>query len=184
MKKKALLLASMGVLACTVGVTALVVGGANQLDTFAVKANPTEYSVTFDWSESTTIETVDEHYAIGTTTAAGNKVGVVGWYNEEACFTFNNVSFQSLMLNHYEAFTEDDAYSFSTITGFAISFSAKEEEEPVPVDVTLRYGEKMIYHVDSGTPYKGLSITPHDEPEFMSNLEPVTVTSLTIWYYC
>lgn len=48
MKKKALLLASMGVLACTVGVTALVVGGANQLDTFAVKASPTGHSFTFN----------------------------------------------------------------------------------------------------------------------------------------
>ena len=44
MKKKALLLVSTGVLACTVGVTALAVGGANQLDAFAAKASPTEYS--------------------------------------------------------------------------------------------------------------------------------------------
>lgn len=186
MKKKALLLASMGVLACTVGATVLVVGGANQLDTFAVKADPVEYSVTFDWSESTTIETVDEHYAIGTTTASGNKVGVVGWYNEEADFTFNGVSFQSLMLHHYEIFTED-AYSFSTITGFAISFSGEEKEEPEPVDVTFRYGEEMIYHVDSGTPYKGLSVTTEDMPEFIPMVgegDSITVTSLTIWYSC
>lgn len=186
MKKKALLLVSIGVLACTASVTALAVGGANQLDTFAVKASPTEYSVTFDWSESTTIETVDEHYAIGTTTASGNKVGVVGWYNEEGYFTFNGVSFQSLMLHHYEVFTED-AQPFSTITGFAISFSGEEKEEPEPVDVTFRYGEEMIYHVESGREYKNLSITSDDIPEFEANVgegDSITVTSLTIWYSC
>ncbi len=48
MKKKAFLLASMGALACTVGVTALAVGGANQLDIFPVKAEPTGHSFTFN----------------------------------------------------------------------------------------------------------------------------------------
>ena len=76
MKKKALLLASIGVLVCTVGITALAVGGANQLDAFAVKADPTEYSITFDASdESTTVEAVDGDYAIYTTTPRGAKVG-------------------------------------------------------------------------------------------------------------
>ena len=81
MKKKALLLTSIGVLSCTFAVTALAVGGANQLDAFPVKANPIEYSVTFDGSESTTVQEIDDNYAICTTTAGGNKVGVVGFFN-------------------------------------------------------------------------------------------------------
>ena len=50
MKKKALLLASMVVLTCTVGVTALAVGGVNQLDISPVKADPAEYAITLAWS--------------------------------------------------------------------------------------------------------------------------------------
>ena len=186
MKKKALLLASMGVLACTVGVTALVVGGANQLDEFAVKATPTEYSVTFDESDKTTVKAVDDLYAIGTITAAGSKVGIVGWDNSEAYFTFKGVSFHHLMLSHYEVFGEDeDAYPFSTITGFEISFSSEEGEEPMPISVDFSSMETMIHHVESGTPYKGLSITPDDDPHLLALGESiVTITSLTIWYSC
>lgn len=187
MKKKALLLSSMGVLACAACVTTLAVGGANQLDTFEVKASPTEYSVTFNES-NTTIEDLDGNYAIGTTTDNGNKVGVVGWDNGETSFTFNGVSFMFLMLHHYEAWTEEgDAYAFSTITGFAISFSSEEKEEPEPVDVTFIYGEEMIHHVESGREYKNLSITSRDDPMFEAVVgegDSITVTSLTIWYSC
>ena len=186
MKKKALLLVSMGVLASTVGVTALAVGGANQLDAFAVKATPTEYSVTFDESDKTTVKAVDDLYDIGTITAAGSKVGIVGWDNSEAYFTFKGVSFHHLMLSHYEVFGEDeDAYPFSTITGFEISFSSEEGEEPMPISVDFSSMETMIHHVESGTPYKGLSITPDDDPHLLALGESiVTITSLTIWYSC
>ncbi len=185
MKKKALLLASMGVLACTVGVTALVVGVANQLDTFAVKADPTEYSVTFDES-NTTVKEVDGDYAIGTTTAAGNKVGVVGWDKEEAGFTFRNVSFHHLMLSHYDVFAEDEgAYPFRTITGFAISFSVEQQEEPEPISVDFSSMGTMIHHITSGQEYKGLSIAPDDSPALMPLGEVnITISSLTIWYSC
>lgn len=130
MKKTAVLLASMGVLTCTVAVTALAFGGANQLDRLQVKADdpigPTEHSVTFNES-NTTVEDLDGNYAFGTTTASGSKVGVVGWYNEDARFTFKGVSFRNLRLCNYDLLTEgeDVAYPFSTITGFAISFSYK-----------------------------------------------------------
>ena len=188
MKKKALLLVSMGVLACTVGVTALVVGGANQLDTFLVKADPTEHSVTFDASDTTntTVKEVDGDYAIGTTTAAGSKVGVMGFDSSEACFTFRNASFNHFMLSHYEVFGDDeDAYPFRTITGFAISFSIEYEGEPEPVSVDFSSMETMIPHVESGTPYKGLSIAPDDDPHLLGLGESIIkVSSLTIWYSC
>ena len=167
-----------------VGISVVTLSGINQLDSFAVKASPAEYSVTFDGSESTTIEAVDEQYAIGTTTTAGNKVGVVGFDNSEAYFTFKGVSFAFLQLHHYEMFTED-AYEFSAITGFAISFSGKEEGgEPLPSDIAFRYGVETIYHVESGHEYKGLSIKTNDYPEFEAMGEGVTVTSLTIYYSC
>lgn len=135
---------------------------------------------------NTTVKEVDGDYAIGTTTAAGSKVGVVGFDSSEACFTFRNVSFHHLMLSHYEVFGEDeDAYPFSTITGFAISFSIEYEEEPEPVSVDFSSMETMIPHVESGTPYKGLSITPEDDPHLLPLGEVnITISSLTIWYSC
>ena len=183
MKKKLLLFTSIGAV-FLVGISAVAISGVNQLDRLQVKADPiepTEYSVTFNES-NTTVDDLYGHWVISTTTAGGNKVGVVGWYNGEAWFTFKKVSFQSLMLCYYDMLMGGDAQPFSTITGFAISFSGKEEE-PVPMD--LVYGEMLenIIHVASGTEYKGLSITPDDQPEFMPG-DGVTVTSLTIWYSC
>lgn len=180
MKKKALLLVSMAVLTCTVGVTALALGGANQLDTFPVKADPTEYEITFDWSESTTVEEVvdaegDHNYAICRTTSRGAKVEVVGWYNEEACFTFKGVSFRNLRLSSTKALAEVGAYQFSQITGFAIFFSGGSVE--------FDGDHTTIDSVESGKPYKELSIKPSDESGFFTK-DSVSVASITIWYSC
>lgn len=185
MKKKALLLVSMGVLASTVGVTALAVGGANQLDAFAVKATPTEYSVTFNES-NTSLEVVDvygEKFIVFTTTTDnGNKVGVVGCYNGEASFTFKGAPFMELSLWNIEDVLEGRAYEFSTITGFTISYSSEEPEEPVFVNFESM-GEH-IYEVESGKPYEVSSITPDKVPSFRIMEGIVTITSLTISYSC
>ena len=178
MKKKALLLASIGALVCTVGITALAVGGANQLDTFPVKADPTEYEITFDWSESTTVEEVvdaedDHNYAICRTTSRGAKIEVVGWYNEEACFTFKGVSFRNLRLSSTKALAEVGAYQFSNITGFAIFFSGGS--------VKFDSNHTKIDSVESGKPYKELSIKPSDESGFFAK-GSVSIASLTVWY--
>ena len=191
MKKKALLLASIGVLACTVGVTALVVGGANHLDAFAVKANPTEYSVTFNES-NTSSEVVDvygqEFIVFITATDNGNKVGMVGCYNEEASFTFKGASFMELTLWNIEDVLDGRAYEFSTITGFSISYSIKEPEEPEPepepVIVNFESMDVHISRVESGKPYEVPSITPSKGPCFMIMEGNVTITSLTIMYSC
>lgn len=181
MKKKALLLASMGVLTCTVGVTALVVGGANHLDAFAVKANPTEYSVTFNES-NTSSEVVDvygyEYIAFTTTTDNGNKVGVVGCQSGEESFTFKGAPFGDLSLCDYDDVLAARAYEFSAITGFAISFSGEE------VSVSFESMDEHINSVVSGKEYKGLSTTPYHGPMFRSMGDLVTITSLTIWYSC
>lgn len=181
MKKKALLLASMGALVCTVGVTALTVGGANHLDAFAVKADPTGYSITFDASdESTTVEAVGGDYAIYTTTPRGAKVGVVGHNHDEddgkSSFTFNGASFWLLYLFDYSSVLNGaGAYQFSTITGFAISF---EEGGLVAFDG----GDTRGKLITSGEKYD-VSVTPDGYPMFYAG-NSVTVSSLTIWYSC
>lgn len=175
----------MGVLTCTVGVTALVVGGANHLDAFVVKANPTEYSVTFNESNTscTLVEIYGEEYiAFTTTTDNGNKVGVVGCHIGEESFTFNDIPFRDLWLCDYDDVLEGRAYQFSTITGFKISYLSKEPEEDV--EMNFESMNKNIYHVESGTEYKGLSITRDHGPMFNMMMGSVTLTSLTIWYSC
>lgn len=180
MKKKALLLASMGVLACTVAVTTLAIGGANQLDTFPVNANATEYSFTFTES-NTTVEKVGIHYAIYATTPRGAKVGVVGYDNSDASFTFKGTSFRSLQL-----FDPDDevlagrAFEFSHITGFAISFSGDFGDDMVFI---ANGGGTIIEEIASGAPYTGLSFNPEDCPLFYTG-DRVKVSSLKIWYSC
>lgn len=172
MKKKAILFASMGALVCTVGIAALAIGGVN--DAFTVKADPTEYSVTFD--EDSIVEKVDDGvYAIYETTPRGAKVGVVGFDNSEAYFTFKGASFMFLELYGYNELKGVGAFEFSTITGFAISFSGGS--------VLFDGGVTRIDSVVSKQEYKGLSITPHDYPEFITT-DSITVSSLTIWYSC
>ncbi len=180
--KKTIIIASLAVLASAAVVATFALGGAGKFGDVQVNADPVEHSVTFDYGESTTVEEVvdvegDHNYAICTTTAGGNKVEVVGWYNEDAYFTFKGVSFRSLRLSSTKALAEVGAYQFSTITGFAIFFSGGS--------VRFISNETTIDSVESGTPYKELSIMPSDEPAFfMKGKDGVTVASLTIWYSC
>ena len=177
---KKTVIASLAVLARAALLATFALGGAGKFGGVRANADTVEPSVTFDWSKSTTVEEVvdvegDHNYAICTTTAGGNKVEVVGWYNEEACFTFQGVSFRNLRLSSTKALAEVGAYQFSTITGFAIYFSGGS--------VKFDAGNTIIDSVESGTPYKGLSITPSNEPGFFTK-DSITVASLTIWYSC
>ena len=179
MKKKALILALMGVLACTVGVTALAFSAAKQSDTFPVKADPTGYSITFDES-NTTVEAVGNKYAIYRTTPRGAKVGVVGsndYKDDETSFTFNGASFWHLyFFDDGGALGKVGAYQFSTITGFAISF----EEGGLVAFESFKTNVEVIA---SGTPHTEPSFTPDDHPMFYAG-NSVTISSLTIWYSC
>jgi len=177
--KKAVI-ASLAVLATAAVLATFALGGAGKFRDVQVNADPKEYSVTFDYGDSTTVEEVvdaegDHNYAICTTTAAGNKVEVVGWYNEEARFTFKGVSFRNLRPSSTKALAEVGAYQFSTITGFAIFFSGGS--------VKFDADHTVIDSVESGKPYKELSINLSDEPGFFTN-DSITVASLTIWYSC
>ena len=187
MKKKALLLVSMGVLACTVGVTAVAISGANQLDSFAVKASPAEYSVTFDGSEFTTVETDWDDYVICTTTARGNKVGVVGRYTyvphlDHLYFCDKTNNFGALELADFSCvLLNAGARDFGNITGFEISFSGGS--------LVLKKDLEMEGSpVTSGVKYD-VSLTPDDYPsferdEFAEEEGDVIISSLTIWYSC
>ena len=188
MKKKALFLASMGVLACTVGVTALVFGGANQLDILQVKADPVEYSVTFDGSESTTVEIPpgSDDYAICTTTARGNKVGVVGGRTyvpqlDHLHFRDETNYFGELQLGDFSCrLLNVGARDFANITGFKIFFSGGS--------LVLKKDLEMEGSpVTSGVKYD-MSLTPDDYPAFemdeFAEEGDVIISSLTIWYSC
>ena len=172
---KKTVIASLAVLASAAVLTTFALGGAGKFRDVQVNADPKEYSVTFDWSQSTTVEKKGDNYAICTTTAAGNKVEVVGYYDGEASFTFNGASFMYLRPSSAELLWEVGAYQFSTITGFAIFFSGGS----VKFDAITT----KIDSVESGKEYKGLSIKPSDEPGFFTK-DSISVASLTIWYSC
>ena len=176
--KKTAVIASLAVLASAAVLATLTLGGAGKFGDVQVNADPIkgDYSVTFDES-NTTVEQVGKHYAIYTTTPRGAKVGVVGNNNNDdgTSFTFNGASFWRLCLFDIDgALGKVGAYQFSTITGFAISFSGglvAFERAATPEVIA------------SGEEHKDLSITPEDYPMFYTN-GSVTISSLTIYYSC
>ena len=183
MKKS--IIASLAVIAGAATLATFALGGAGKFGDVRVNADepePTEYSVTFGWEEPTTVKDVNSNYVFSTTTAAGNKVGVVGHNDESERFYFHKRIFTELYLYEFEsALASADAYGFGHITGFVISFKGGS--------VVFQSGfdeDEVFFAVESGKEYEGLSITPSsDLPGFMVNGEDiVTVTSLTIWYSC
>ena len=189
MKKMAVLSASMGTL-FLVGISVVALSGIkNHLSNLQVKAEPTGYSVTFDGSESTTVETPpgSDDYAICTTTARGNKVGVVGslTYNQwrdHLYFLDKTNNFGALELADFSCrLLNVGALDFGNITGFKISFSGgslalKKDHEMEGTPVT------------SGVEYD-MSLTPDDHPafemdEFAEEKGDIIISSLTIWYSC
>ncbi len=189
----AVLSALMGTL-FLVGISVVTLSGIkNHLSYLQVKSDPKEYSVTFNES-NTSSEVVDvygqEFIVFTTATDNGNKVGMVGCYNDEASFTFKGASFMELCLFDIEDVLVGRAYEFSTITGFEISYSSKGEQPEgpegpeLPVDVNFESMDKHIHMVESGKPYEVPSITPSKCPSFSVMEGSVTITSLTISYSC
>jgi len=172
--KKTAIIASLAVLASAAVLATFALGGAGKFGNVQVNADPVKYSVTFD--KDSNIEEVDDGvYAIYETTPRGAKVGVVGFDNSEAYFTFKSASFMFIQLYGDHELKEVGAFEFSAITGFAISFSGGS--------VSFDGGDTRIDSVVSEQEYKGLSITPRDYPEFITT-HSITVSSLTIWYTC
>jgi len=185
MKKKALLFASIGAL-FLVGVTAVAISGVNQLDRLKVKAEPAEYSVTFD--ENSSIETPpgSDDYAICTTTARGNKVGVVGSLTyvpqlDHLYFRDKTNNFGALELGDFSCrLLNVGARDFGNITGFKIYYEGGS--------LVLKKDLEMEGSpVTSGVKYD-VSLTPDDHPAFerdeYAEEGDVTISSLTIWYSC
>ena len=174
--KKGFMLVLGGVSACAVLAGALAFGSPIRFNSLQVHANPVEYSVTFNES-NTTVKKVNNDYAIYTTTPRGAKVGVVGNGNSYQSFIFNSVSFRRLQLYDYNNLLKGaGAYQFSTITGIAISFTGGS--------VVFNGGSTYIDDVVSGHEYTGLSTIPDYFPEFTVTNGSVTVSSLTIMYSC
>ena len=173
--KKTIIIASLAVFASAAALATFALSGAGKFGGVQVNADPVKYSITLDES-NTTVEAVGDHYAICTTTPRGAKVGVVGSYNDEERFTFNGAPFSQLCLFDIDgALGKVGAYQFSTITGFAFSFSDGY--------VLFVGGETEIDPVTSRQEYKGLSITPSDESRFYTT-DSITISSITIHYTC
>ena len=189
MKKKALLLVSIGVLASTVGVTALAVGGTGKFGNVLVHAEPDpdvkpgEYSVTFDGESSIEEHNDDGIYAICETTENGNKLGVAGWGKWYPHLSFHGTNFLELQLHDdSNALRNNGANDFDHITGYKISF---EGESPLFFKMGL---DPMAEgsSVTSGLRYN-VSLGPDDYPAFATDEyseDVVTITSLTIYYTC
>ena len=176
MKKKGLLLASMGILSCTVAVTALAVGGANQLDTFPVEASPVEYSITFD--DDTPYQLVGNNYVFYEETVGGNKVGFVATqYVNYNLITFHGMDFESLFFyDEGGSLTKAGAYGFSNITYFDVNYSGGHLwflDDSNAQDIN---GGKQ--KTEQNPP-----INPYIEPEDFDGPK-ATITSITIWYSC
>ena len=191
MKKIAILLASMGTL-FLVGISVVTLSGINQLSNLQVKADPTdstEYSVTFDASDTanTTVENPYGHgrYAICTTTARGNKLGVAGPSVDVPQFDrlhFREANFRELHLHDGSStLINAGANDFDHITGYKITFSGGS------LFFRTGYGHEGGSPVTSGVKYD-VSLTPDDDrPAFAMDEHSediVTISSLTIWYTC
>ena len=176
MKKKALLLASMAVLACTVGVTALAVGGANQLDAFAATASPTEYSVTFDGD--TPYQMVGNDYVFTVETESGNKVGLVATKYVDNLITFHGIDFESLyFFDKNGSLTSAGAYGFSNITYFDFEYSGGH------LWFLFNGGDYQDINGGKQKTAQNHPNNPYIEPEDFDGPK-ATISSITIWYSC
>ena len=171
--KKGFMLVLGGVSACAVLAGVLAFSGPIRFNDLQVHANPVEYSVTFDGSDKTTVEAVGNNYAICTTTAAGNKVGMMGRGKTTGLgLTVCGVKFNALLLYG----TGAGVYDFGHITGFTAVFDGE--------DLTLVWeDENGMYdgQLESGKRFN-VTCTPSGNPQFTGF--GTTVTSLTVHYTC
>ena len=171
MKKS--LIAPLAVLACAAVVATFALGGAGKFGGVQVNADPTEYSVTFDESNKTTVEAVDNNWLISTTSAAGNKVGMMGrGKNVTWGLTVCGAKCNTLLFYG----TGAGVYDFGHITGFTIVFDGE--------DLTLVWDdENGMYqgNLESGKRFN-VTCTPSNSPQFTGY--GTTITSLTVHYTC
>ena len=180
MKKKSLFLDSMGMLACTVGVTALAVSGANQLDIFPVKADPKEYSVTFETEHIWYYGFV----AAYTRTDLGNHVLITTEYDWEGG---NYTHLAGVDVG-------DDYYSFKTI----FLYDKWKDFPPDKLEFNLITGIKAVFTgnlyfasneteetgLTNGTRYDCSLATSNQGKLYAKTDSEAYISSLTIYYSC
>lgn len=186
--KKTITIASLAVLASAAVLTTFALGGADKFGDVRANADTTDYSITFDASDTvnTTVENPYGHgnYAICRTTASGNKLGVAGpsvGIPELDRLHFGEANFYELDLHDEScALINAGANDFDRITGYMVSFSGGS------LFFRTGFGHEGGSPVTSGVKYD-VSLTPDDYPAFAMDEhseDTITVTSLTIWYSC
>ena len=176
--KKAII-ASLVALTSGVAITAFALRGPDKLVDLRVNAEPQEYSVTFNASgeSKATIETFDDNIAICTTTAAGNKVGVVGHFTDFEDLHFGEAHFIGLQLHDMScALTNAGAIAFGHMTGFTVVFDG-----PLTLEWQDENDEVQYEDLESGTRFN-VACTPYSLPTLFGY--GTTITSLTVHYTC
>ncbi len=186
--KKAIIASLLVALTSGAAITAFALRGPDKLVDLRVNADPVEYSITLDASDTanTTVENPygNGRYAICTTTARGNKVGVAGPSVDIPQLDrlhFREANFYELHLHDgTSTLINAGAYEFGHITGYMITFSGGS------LFFRTGGGHKGGSSVTSGVKYD-VSLGPDDQPTFARDdhsEDNITITSLTIWYSC
>ena len=182
MKKKALLLASMGVLACTVGVTALAVSGTGKFGNVRVHAEidpdtiPGEYSITFNADNTLTGMVNDSYILFLTTTERGATVGVSGQDNGGGGITFANRTVGEIHFYNDGYHLAD--FDFDHFTGVKVVFEGFVGSD----DFLFTSGNGEAVSLESGVRVSR-ECTPADYPRITA-WDEVDITSITIYYTC
>ena len=174
---KKTIIAPLAVLACAAVVATFALGGAGKFGDVQVDAGTPELSVTFNES-NTTVEEVDGDYAICTTTAAGNKVGVVGLDSTaEDGLSFCGKTYLAVFLSSHGQLGDVGAIDFGHMTGFTIDFDGDD----LQLDWRDENSEHHREHLESGTRFD-VTCTPYGAPTLLGFY--TTITSLTVHYTC
>lgn len=173
--KKAII-ASLAVLASAAVLTTFALGGTGKFGDVQVHADPVEYSVTFD--KDSDIEEVDDNSVISTTTAGGNKVGVVGIGKPDEGLSFCGVKCHALFIFDQGDLEAAGAYEFGHITGFTVDFDGFDLMLSWNDENDEMHGE----HLKSVTRFN-VAFTPYNTPIFEGGPE-TTIKSLTVHYTC
>ena len=147
----------------------------NAITSIEVYGTAIEYSVTFDGNSTVTTEENMSWSSICTTALNGKMFGVVGDNPMGYDLDFYGTHFDYLYLfDKNSALASVDAYEFSYITGFEITFNGN-----------LKSWDKKNNSqvIESGKKYE-VSLTPSDEFYFYTNddYQLLPITSLTVYY--
>ena|GEM_PF-775857 len=162
---KKTVIASLAVLASAAVLTTFALGGTDKFGDVQVHADPVEPSVTFDAKSK--IEEVGDNSVISTTTAGGNKVGVVGIGKPDEGLSFCDVKCHALFIFDQGDLEAAGAYEFGHITGFTVDFDGSDLMLSWNDENDEMHGE----HLESGTRFN-VTFTPYNTPIFEGGRRP------------